>query len=94
MTSDLTNESETRESSLSIQCIGDSLFHNEAARLSSPLNLWNQRDSQCLPHILSQSMPGEQRRVASWINDQDSCSSDEDDALVSNGICPMYVLLC
>ena len=76
------SEAAFRSSTLSFQCAGESLFHDEAAWLSSPLNKWNRRESEPLPHILSQSMPSE-RRMTSWMSDVGSCVEDEEDIFVS-----------
>lgn len=69
-----------RESSIDIRRPSDltTLVENEAAWLSSPLNKWNDGRSECLPYVLSRSMP--MREVYS--DERSSISEEDEDILV------------
>lgn len=47
---------------------------NDASWLDSTHNHWNDGREDCLPYVLSQSMP-----VQRWLNDTPSWVEDEDD---------------
>jgi hypothetical protein len=68
-----------RESSVDFRRPSDltTLVENEAAWLSSPLNKWNDGRSECLPYVLSKSMP-----VGEVYSDDRSFISEEDEDIL------------
>lgn len=87
------NRRPPRNSELSFKCLGElerSLFRDEAAWLSSPLNRWNASKTEPLPQLLAENMPGE-HDIEGCLSPSDTSSFCGDDLYVRNKI-PFYTL--
>jgi hypothetical protein len=73
----------SRSSYMSLKCLGQALFRDEASWLSSALNRWKEPKSDCLPHILARNMPSGYE-IEDWSSESTTTSycEDEEDVLV------------
>lgn len=59
----------------------EELIINEGSWVNSPQNRWNDGRSECLPYVLSQSMP-QNMPVEQWLTNHVSWLEDDEDVLV------------
>jgi hypothetical protein len=71
-----------RTSDMSFHCMGEALYFDEAAWLSSSLEAWNSLKKDRSLHVLSQDMPRVEG-IETWLSDISSFSDAEDNLLVS-----------